>query len=206
MGPPLALVAAVAKKTKTSRKKTKTSPRKPSALAKAATIARGKAKGAVVAVAQRIPWAKDDNDPIVLLEADHRRFEALLKQGAETTERAVKTRTQLLKTLAAELVVHERAEEQVLYPALKPHAEARDLVLEGYQEHHVADLIVKELKGLSRDSERWGAKLKVLQENLEHHIQEEERQMFPTARAVFSREELDALGARMRKMKAKRKG
>ena len=188
---------AVAKKTKTSRKKTKTSTRKPSALAKAATVARGRAKGAVVAVAQRIPWTKDENDPIVLLETDHRRFEALLKEGAGTTERAVKTRTRLLATLAAELVVHERVEEQVLYPALKPHAEARDLVLEGYQEHHVADVVLKELHGLPPSDERWGAKFKVLKENIEHHIEEEEGKMFKTARSVLGRDRLEQLGTRM---------
>jgi hemerythrin-like domain-containing protein len=77
-------------------------------------------------------------------------------------------------------------------------------VLEGYQEHHVADLIVKELHGLAKDDERWGAKFKVLKENIEHHIEEEEGQMFRTARGVMSREELQELGARMRAMKAQR--
>jgi hemerythrin-like domain-containing protein len=84
---------------------------------------------------------------------------------------------------------------------LKPHAEARDIVLEGYQEHHVADLLVKELHQLARDNEQWGAKFKVLKESLEHHIEEEESQMFPAARQVLTREELQALGARMRAMK-----
>ena len=155
-----------------------------------------------MAVAERLPWAKDENDPIVLLETDHRRFEALLKQGEETTERAVKRRTQLLKSLTAELNLHELIEEKVLYPALESHAEAREIVLEGYQEHHVADLLVKELQALARDDERWGAKFKVLKENIEHHIEEEESQMFRTARALLSREELGAIGARMKALKA----
>jgi cell division septum initiation protein DivIVA len=90
----------------------------------------------------------------------------------------------------------------VLYPALKPHAEARDIVLEGYQEHHVADLLVKELHQLARDNEQWGAKFKVLKENIEHHIQEEEGEMWRTARGVFSQEELRQLGARMARMKS----
>jgi iron-sulfur cluster repair protein YtfE (RIC family) len=149
-----------------------------------------------------MPWSADENDPIALLESDHRRFEDLLKQGEETTERAVKGRTALLDTLTAALNVHELIEEQVLYPALKPHAETREIVLEGFEEHHVADVIVKELHDLAKDNERWGAKFKVLQESLEHHIQEEERKMFPAARQVLSREELQDLGARMRAMKA----
>ena len=180
--------------------RTKPAP-KPSRLSTAATLVRGAAAGAVVAVTERLPWAKNENDPIVLLETDHRRFEDLLKQGEETTARAAKRRTQLLNTLTAELNVHEAIEEKILYPALKPHADAREIVLEGYQEHHVADLIVNELHLLARDDEKWGAKFKVLKENIEHHIDEEEGTMFRTARAVLSREELNALGRRMKALR-----
>ena len=173
----------------------------PSRLAAAATLVRSAAAGAVAAVAQRLPWATDENDPIVLLETDHRRFEDLLKQGDETTERGVKRRAQLLKTLTSELNIHELIEEKILYPALKPHEQARDIVLEGYQEHHVADLIARELRTLAKDDETWGAKFKVFKESVEHHIQEEESKMFRTARAVLSRDELLDLGARMRALK-----
>lgn len=162
---------------------------------------RGAAAGAVAAVAQRLPWATDENDPVVLLETDHRRFEDLLKQGEETTERGVKRRAQLLKTLTSELNIHELIEEKILYPALKPHEQARDIVLEGYQEHHVADLIARELRTLAKDDEKWGAKFKVFKESVEHHIQEEESKMFRAARAVLSRDELLDLGDRMRALK-----
>lgn len=181
-----------------SRKRRKKPAAKPSRLATAAALVRG----AAVAVAERWPWAKDENDPIVLLETDHRRFEELLKRGEETTERAVKGRARLLKTLRVALDMHELIEEKILYPALEPHAEARAIVLEGQQEHHVADLLVQELRTLAKDDERWGAKFKVLKESLEHHIEEEEKRMFPTARGVMSREELLDLGARMKAMKA----
>lgn len=134
-----------------------------------------------------------------MLEQDHRRFEALLKQGAATTERAVKGRTALLKTLTRELDEHELKEEKFLYPALEGHPEAKEIVLEGYQEHHVADIIVKELHASRTDNEQWGAKFKVLKENLEHHIQEEESEMFRIARGVLSREQLIGLGERMSK-------
>jgi len=153
-------------------------------------------------VAGSLPWSTDENDPLALLETDHRRFEDLLKQGEDTTERAVTQRTRLLDRLTAELNVHELIEEKVLYPALKPHAESRDIVLEGYQEHHVADVLVKELHQLARDNERWGAKFKVLKESLEHHIEEEEGEMFRQARQVFDAAELDDLGARMEARKA----
>ena len=171
-------------------------------MATAAALLRGAAESAAAAVARRLPWAKDQNDPIVLLEADHRRFEKLLEQGEATTERGAKRRTELLNTLTAALNVHEAIEEKILYPALKPHAEAHDIVLEGYQEHHVADLIIRELHKLAKSDEKWGAKFKVLEESIAHHIEEEERKMFPTARAVLTTEELNELGARMKALKA----
>jgi len=158
--------------------------------------------GAVAAVTQRLPWSSDERDAIALLEKDHRRFENLLKQGEQTTERAIKGRTELLDALTAELNLHELVEEKILYPALKAHPEARDIVLEGYQEHHIADVLTRELHALATDDERWGAKFKVLKESLEHHIQEEEGNMFRKARGIFSREDLQALGAEMLKMKA----
>jgi hemerythrin-like domain-containing protein len=163
----------------------------------------GRALGrTAAAVVEHTPWGTSQPNAIELLEADHRRMEDLLKQGEETTARSVKGRTELLNTITTELNVHELIEEKILYPALKSHPEAKDIVLEGYQEHHVADLIVKELHGLARSDERWGAKFSVLKENIEHHIEEEEGEMFKKARSIFSDEQLDALGARMAAMKA----
>jgi hemerythrin-like domain-containing protein len=176
-------------------------PKEPSRLAFAAAAVKGAMAGAVAAVARRMPGATADMDAITLLETDHRRLEDLLKQGEDTTERAVSTRAQLLKTITEALGVHELIEEKLLYPALKRHPEARDIVLEGFQEHHIADVIVKELHEVATDAEEWGAKFKVLKENIEHHIQEEEGAMFRTARGVMSSDELQALGAQMAKMK-----
>ena len=154
------------------------------------------------AVSQLTPWGESPADAISLLEADHRRLEKLLAEGEDTTERAVNRRTELLKTITAELNAHELIEEKLFYPALKSHPEGKDLVLEGYQEHHVVDVIVSELHAMPRGDERWGAKFKVLKENIEHHIEEEEGEMFKTARSVMSRPELEDLGARMQAMKA----
>jgi hypothetical protein len=191
-----------AKKT-AAQKKSASRAGKTSRVAAVAAKARGVVAGAVQKVVGSFPWSADENDPIALLESDHRRFEALLKQGEETSERAVKGRTALLDALTAALNVHELIEEKVLYPALEPHEEARDIVLEGFQEHHIADVLVKELHEVAKDDEQWGAKFKVLSESLEHHIEEEEGTMFPTARRIMSAEELTALGARMRALKAK---
>jgi hypothetical protein len=149
-----------------------------------------------------MPGAATPTDALTLLETDHRRMEDLLNRGEDTTERAVKGRADLLREIIRSLTIHERMEEQVLYPALEKYPEAHKIVLEGFQEHHVADLIVAELEDVATTDEQWGAKFKVLKENIEHHIQEEEGPMFRTARAVMPADELELLGARMAKMKA----
>jgi iron-sulfur cluster repair protein YtfE (RIC family) len=191
----------VAARAAASRKKQE--PKKePGRVASAAKVAAGVALLAMDEVLKRLPWARNVNDPIELLKADHRRFENLLKEGEATTERAKKGRREILTSLTSELNVHEALEEKILYPALKPHAAAHDIVLEGFQEHHVADVLVKELHELDKDDEKWGAKFKVLKESVEHHISEEENKMFPIARTVLKSEELLALGAQMRKLKS----
>jgi hemerythrin len=198
-------------KTKAARQKTaarstasrKAAPAKPqSTLATVGNIARGVGAIAIAAVASRMPWAKNENDPIRLLETDHRRFEKLLDEGEATTERAIKGRGDVLKSLTRELTVHEAIEEQILYPALRSHAETHDIVLESIEEHHVADLLIKELHEVRKDNEQWGAKFKVLKESITHHIEEEETNMFRAARAALGREELMALGVMMRALKA----
>ena len=99
------------------------------------------------------------------------------------------------------MLFRSRIEEEIFYPALKEHPNAKDIVLEGYQEHHVVDLLVNELEEMVENDERWGAKFKVLKENIEHHIEEEEGEMFAAARKVFSEQELAELGERMERMK-----
>ena len=145
-------------------------------------------------------------DAIALLKADHDKMRKLLTELESTTERGVKTRTELFATIKGELTVHEVIEEEIFYPELKAHPKAKDIVLEGYEEHHVVDLVMSELEELAVDDERWGAKALVMKENVEHHMEEEEGEMFKQARSVFDKAELDDLGARMeqRKISAKR--
>ncbi len=140
-------------------------------------------------------------DAIALLKADHDKVKKLLSDGEETTERAEKGRTELFATLKEEMLIHERIEEEIFYPALKAHPKAKDIVLEGYEEHHVVDEIMGELETTPVTDERWAAKFLVMKENIEHHIEEEEGEMFKQARQVFDTDELDALGARMMELK-----
>src|SRR3954454_24534115 len=141
-------------------------------------------------------------DAITMLKNDHDKMKELLKQLESTTERGVKTREELFATIKGELTVHETIEEEIFYPALKEHPKAKELVLEAYEEHHVVDNVMAELEGLDVSDETWGAKATVMKENVEHHIQEEEQEMFKQARQVFERDELDDLGARMAERKA----
>jgi Hemerythrin HHE cation binding domain len=134
---------------------------------------------------------------LTLLEDDHKKMRRLLNELESTTDRGVRTREELYSTIKGELTVHEIIEEEIFYPALKDHPKAEDIVLEGYEEHHLVDLVMAELEGLPVDDESWGAKAKVMKENVEHHMEEEEGEMFKQARSVFDRDELEALGERM---------
>jgi hemerythrin-like domain-containing protein len=141
-------------------------------------------------------------DALALLKKDHDAIKKLLKDLQDTTERAVKTREEGFGRLKVSLTVHEQIEEAILYPALKQHAESKDIVLEAYEEHDVVDKVLADLEATPFDDESWHAKLKVMSENLHHHIEEEEREMFAQARKVFDREVLEQLGEQMQQIKS----
>jgi Hemerythrin HHE cation binding domain len=143
------------------------------------------------------PTEGEHMDALGLLKEDHDKVKKLLEQGESTTERAVKTREELFDKIKGELTVHEAIEEEVLYPALKEFAQTKEIVLEAYQEHHVVDVILGELEATPVDDETWAAKFTVMKENLEHHIEEEEDEMFKQAREVLDESELKKLGDRM---------
>lgn len=144
-------------------------------------------------------------DALTLLKEDHDKVKKLLSELESTTERGLKTRSELFATIKGELTVHEIIEEEIFYPELRDHPKAKDIVLEGYEEHHVVDLLMGELESLDVGDETWGAKAVVMKENVEHHIEEEEGEMFQKARQVFDRAELDDLGERMATRKASAK-
>jgi iron-sulfur cluster repair protein YtfE (RIC family) len=144
---------------------------------------------------------EEEMDALALLREDHAKVKELLEKIDATTERARKGRTEGLATLKAELEVHEAIEEEIFYPALKDFAAAKEAVLEAYEEHEVVDTIMGELESTPVDDETWAAKFTVMKENLEHHIEEEEDEMFSQAREVMDQDELDSLGERMQARK-----
>jgi len=136
-----------------------------------------------------------------LLKQDHQTVSGIFQQLEPTTERAEKTRTELFAKLKEELDIHAQIEETIFYPAIKQAAETREIVLEGFEEHHVIKTLLGELDSMPVDTEEWAAKLKVLQENVEHHVEEEEGEMFQKARQVITEEEINELGERMEELK-----
>lgn len=140
-----------------------------------------------------------------LLKADHKKVAGILEKIDSTTERGVKTREELFGQLKTELEVHTRIEETIFYPALKKEDETRDITLEAFEEHAVVKTLLGELDSLGKDQETWTAKFTVLKENIEHHVEEEEGEMFTKARKVLSPEKADALGTRMEEAKGEQK-
>lgn len=132
---------------------------------------------------------------IQLLEQDHVELRKLLDELSETG--GAKAREQLFEKVKKQLTLHEIIEEEIFYPALKEHPKAKEIVLEGYEEHGVVDTIMGELAELPTSDETWGAKFKVMKENIEHHVEEEEGEMFDQARSVFDEQELVELGDMM---------
>jgi hemerythrin superfamily protein len=137
-------------------------------------------------------------DAVQMLKADHDKVLGLFKQFSEAGDRAFKTKQELAEKIFRELEVHSQLEEEVFYPAVREQAskEGEELVEESLEEHHVVDVLIAELKQMSPEDERYDAKMTVLCENVEHHIEEEEKEMFPDARKRLGGE-IEALGEQM---------
>ena len=140
-----------------------------------------------------------------LLKQDHEKVSGIFEKLEETTERAIKTRQELFAQLKTELDIHAHIEETILYPTLKEADETREITLEAFEEHAVVKQLLSELEEMPVDREEWKAKLTVLRENVEHHVEEEETEMFGQARQVLSQEQIEDLGDRLQTAKQAQK-
>jgi hemerythrin superfamily protein len=138
-----------------------------------------------------------------LLKEDHKKVAGILEKIDSTTERGVKTREDLFTQLKTELDVHARIEETIFYPALENADETRDITLEAFEEHRLVKQLLGELENMDKSDEQWTARFTVLKEQIEHHVEEEEGEMFPKARKVLGEEEAEALGTRLEEAKQK---
>jgi hemerythrin-like domain-containing protein len=140
-------------------------------------------------------------DAIALLTEDHKKVRALLTELADTTNRAEKTRSELLAKIATEIEVHTTIEEEIFYPAFKDAGEKGEdnkMFFEALEEHRAAgELVLPDLLKTAVTSDQFGGRAKVLKELIEHHADEEEKEMFPRARALLGKEALVDLGERM---------
>jgi hemerythrin-like domain-containing protein len=134
-------------------------------------------------------------DAFEMLKNDHAKVSSLFEQIEATTDTT--TRQGLFTQVKQELDVHTHIEETILYPALKQPAETREITEEAYEEHQEVKDLLAELAATPADSEEWSDMIVELKENVEHHVEEEESEMFPKARTVLSAEQIADIGARM---------
>ncbi|PKH39777.1 hemerythrin [Pseudomonas sp. 43NM1] len=145
---------------------------------------------------------------IDLLKADHERVKAILTQLSDSTERAVKKRVELINKLEMEITIHTRLEEEVLYPAYKKAGGKEEEVMyyEAKEEHRTVDsLVLPDLKVTDPSTPEFAGRVKVVKELLEHHIEEEETEMFPQAKKLLGKAALEELGQQMEALKAQYK-
>lgn len=143
---------------------------------------------------------------IDLLKKDHGEVKKLFTQLGRTTTRAVKRRQQLIEKLAEELEVHAKVEEEIFYPAVKESAQAGDLVREALDEHGEIKRLTAELQGMDVSAEDLADRVKELRDAVVHHVTEEEREMFATAKERLGAEDLTRLGEQIQSRKAELKG
>lgn len=143
-------------------------------------------------------------DALQLLRDDHEKVRALFRQFKDAHENdAVAEMGNVAAEIFTELKVHTQIEEQVFYPAVQKEGdeELNELVREGLEEHHVVDILIEELENLDASDEAFAAKMTVLIENVEHHADEEESEMFPQTRDALGAGRLQELGARLEEAK-----
>ncbi len=140
-------------------------------------------------------------DAIELLKQDHKKVEKIFSEMEKS-----EARQKLFPELDRELSVHAEIEEKIFYPATKEAEPTRDLVLESIEEHKQIKMVLSDLEKTDKTTEVWGAALKVLKEDVMHHVGEEENELFPKVKKVLSKQQLEDLGTRMEQLKVQLAG
>ena len=140
-------------------------------------------------------------DCLTLLHEEHQEVKKLFRdlEKAEGQQAA-----QLWSEISTKLRLHEQLEETHFYPELRTDERAKEIVLEAFEEHHVMDVLIEEISALQPDDEAFHPKLTVLQENTEHHIEEEEGELFPKVRKIWDTDKRQEVGRKMEEMKQRR--
>lgn len=142
-------------------------------------------------------------DAITLLKDDHKTVEKLFKRFERAGDEAYAEKREIVDRIIEELSVHAEIEEQFFYPVVRATVpDTEDTTLESLEEHHVAKWVLNELDGMDPEHERFDAKVTVLIENVRHHVEEEEQDLFPKVRDELGRGALAELGEALEAAKA----
>jgi len=139
---------------------------------------------------------------ITLLKNDHKTVEDLFKRFEKLGPRALKSKQDIVERIVRELSIHAAIEEMFFYPTVRDAAGqaetdtdgVADNVLESLEEHHIVKWVLSELEKMPPDHDRFDAKVTVLIENVRHHVEEEEKELFPQVNKLLGREALNELG------------
>ena len=144
------------------------------------------------------------NDAIVLLKEDHKEVRKVFRDFESAGEDATERKGTLVEKMIELLTQHTYIENEVMYPRVRDLLpDLEDDVLESYEEHHVADVLVMELAAMKPTDERFDAKTTVLIENVRHHMDEEEEDWFPKVRDGLGRNALQEIGEELLAAKKK---
>jgi hemerythrin superfamily protein len=137
-------------------------------------------------------------DAITMLKDDHKTVEALFKRFEKAGDGALTEKRSIVDKIIEELAIHAAVEEQLFYPVTRATVpETEDIALESLEEHHIVKWVLSELDSMSPEDERFEPKVKVLMENVRHHVKEEEEEYFPMVRDELGRNALSDLGDAM---------
>jgi hemerythrin-like domain-containing protein len=142
-----------------------------------------------------MPRKSSKTDALAMLKADHDKVRKMFKEFEKLEANETEEKTQLVKQACAELKVHTQVENEIVYPAIREVIEDDDLMDEALVEHEAAEELIAQLEQLEPGDEMYDAKFTVLGEYVNHHIAEEQKEMFPKARKA--RIDLVGLGKRM---------
>ncbi|MGH9943945.1 MAG: hemerythrin domain-containing protein [Pyrinomonadaceae bacterium] len=140
-------------------------------------------------------------DVFELLKSDHEKVSTIFTQLEPLGEADAAQRRQLFTQLKQELDLHAQLEETLLYPRLKAVEETQDITIEAIEEHQEVKDLLAELEATAPENEEWNDLLLELKENVEHHVEEEENEMFPQARQVLSQQEINEIGSQIQAAK-----
>lgn len=138
---------------------------------------------------------------IELLKQDHQEAAGMMDELETADKGSMNITRDTFRQLKDALTLHTQIEEQVFYPALEQHDETRDMVSEAHSEHNEVKEMLAEMTGMNPGSDEFMDKLTELRDSIEHHVEEEENEMFPKAEKVLGESRLREMGQQMEQMK-----